>query len=735
MSVDEMTAAEAAQPAAADSRVRSHVPEWLMVLSVGIAAVIIFAVPYWIHPLFYYVGDNPESFVPLWHHLGEQLRAGRWPIMDPAGWYGGNYAAEGEYSLWNPVQVVNYVLVSLFDDLAAASAVVMIEFLALLAMATTLLCRAHGAARTPAVVVGLGLPACGFSLFYAAAGWPAETMALTWVAWFWWAVRRFADGRGTPLPPVLFGALAATTGNPYALLGMLIVLAGIGVELLVRRRYRTLAHIVLVGACAAATAALIFLPFLQVMAVTTRQELAMIANDRFLVPHAGDLVASSAPTYLPPIVNWGGALRESVPATYFLWFAVPLLPWLRWDRLRDLLSVHVSGGIFLALLLGPSNLWFFRWPIRLVEYYYLAVAVVLAVAMSAGIARDRIRSRAMWSAVLVGVGAYLAATATPQYYAIHALATVLVAVFLVAALVAAHRRGMRAFGAVLAVGTAVVVAYQAARLPVIDRTAAVEPPRSVSAVRLGTGGEGTVLQLAAQGPVRTQDYATGKLVFGNENIMRGRETVNRYSAISFAAFGAALCMDYKGAVCPDAYHALWRPVAGTDVPLVEALRVRTLILQRSLLPEVVNETPPAGWRVAERDDVRVVWIAERPAELPGRVSWASRDVVVHAADARAGDETVEYTAPAGGGTVLFARLNWPGHTVNVDGSPVSLRSTTEGLIAVDVPAGRHVLRLSFTEPGLRTGAVISGAAGVVVLVHTAVLWWFGRRARRRADLG
>ncbi len=98
------------------------------------------------------------------------------------------------------------------------------------------------------------------------------------------------------------------------------------------------------------------------------------------------------------------------------------------------------------------------------------------------------------------------------------------------------------------------------------------------------------------------------------------------------------------------------PVEGTGVLLVDALRVRTLILQRSLLPEVVDESPPAGWRVAERDDVRVVWVAERSAELPGRVSWTSREVVVHAADARAGHESVEYTAPAGEDTALFVRL-------------------------------------------------------------------------------
>jgi Bacterial membrane protein YfhO len=729
MSVAELTAVET--PPVAPPRTRN----WTMVLGVGLTALVLFTIPVLVNPMFYYIGDNPESFVPLWHHLGEQLRAGRWPVMDPAAWYGGNYAAEGEYSLWNPVQVANYVLVSFFDDLALACAVVTIEFMALLAMAATLLCRVYGAARTPAAVLGLAVPACGFCVFYAAAGWPLELIALTWVAWFWWAVQRFARGTGSPLLPAVLGVLAATTGNPYALLAMLIVLVGVGVELVVRRRFRVLLEVAVIGACAAATAAVAFLPLLNVMAVTTRQELAMIANDRFLVPNAGDLLAMSAPTYLPAIVNWDSAVRESVPSTYFAWFVVPFLPWLRWHTVRrswqGLLSVFVVGGLFLALVLGPSNLWFFRWPVRLVEHLYLGVAVVFAVLLSAGLATDRIRARAAGSAVLVMAGAYLSATATPEYYAIHALATVAVLALVAAALFVHHRHGTRAFGVVLVTGIAVMLCYQAVRLPVIDRAAVVEPPRSVSAVQHGTGDmpDGAVLQLAEQGPVRSRDYADGKLMFGNENIMRGRETVNRYSAIEHAAFNAALCMDYKGAVCRDAYPALWRKVAGTDVPLVDAMRVRTLILQRSLLPDVTDQPPPPGWQVAEQDDVRVVWVAQA-ALPPGRISWTSPGMTVRSADAQAEDETVEYDAGSQG-TVLFARLNWPGHSATVDGAPVPVRETTAGLIAVDVPSGRHVLRLEFHEPGLRAGTLIAGAAGAVVVVHTGLWWWLRRRNRFR----
>ena len=83
-----------------------------MVLGVGLAVAATMTIPFLHRHGFYYGGDNPESFVPLWHHFGAQLRAGQWPTMDPAGWTGGNYAAEGTYALWNPVQLLDYVLVS-----------------------------------------------------------------------------------------------------------------------------------------------------------------------------------------------------------------------------------------------------------------------------------------------------------------------------------------------------------------------------------------------------------------------------------------------------------------------------------------------------------------------------------------------------------------------------------------------------------------------------------------------
>jgi hypothetical protein len=713
-----------------------RLPEWLVAVCVGLFGAVIYVIPYAQFHTFYYVGDGPEGYAPNWYHFGLMLRDGQWPTMESASWFGGNYAAESATAIWNPLALLNNVIVSWFDDLAAAEAFVTIEYLALLAMGVYLLCREYGAGRVPAAVLGIALPISGFTLYYEAAGWPGGLFAFMAITWFWWAARRFSRKRLSPLVPFLIGVFAITTGSPYAALGIIIVVAGIGIELLARRDYRVLVHLVVLAACAGATCLLVFLPLVGTLEVSARQELAALHNDTFMVPDLGDLAASSAPSYLPSITNWGGAVLESLPSTYFIWFAIPLLPWLRWRSLRpaakSMLSLAVITGIFGVLVLGPSNVWLFRWPIRLIEYLYLGLGVFLAVLLSAGLATDRWRQRTLATVVLVGVGAYMSFAVRPEYYGIHAVATLVVLLFCVGALLAYRRRGWVAAGSVLLLGTIAVVSYQTYKFPFRPDSGVTpfDPPQSVSRVQRGTAEfRGVVLQLAQQGRVQREDMADGKLLWGNETHMTGQEYINHYSGIGFVKLLTALCMDYKGVTCPDSYDRLWRSYGNTDVRLIDALRVETLVLENKLLPQVVNRQPPAGWRVLVRDDVRTVWLRQDPISYPGRISWATPGTELISAEARAQDERVSLRAPQGGGELVLARLAWPGYSATIDGRPAEVRNGEAGLITVSVPPGEHVLEVTYRTPGLRLGLTALGVAVIIVFAQS-VMWWIGNRRRR-----
>ncbi|SHN74174.1 hypothetical protein SAMN05660350_02168 [Geodermatophilus obscurus] len=740
------TAAERSTGPPTSDRRRHRVLEVVVVVGVGLAVAVLTTIPFLQRHTFYYRGDNPESFVPLWHQFGERLRSGQWPPMDPAGWSGGNYAAEAAYALWNPVQLLDYVLVSLFDDLAAAAAVVQIQFLALLGMGAYLLFREYGACRVAAVVVALGVPVMGFTLFYEASGWPAGLMAFTWVTWFWWAARRQSRGHLLPVVPFVFGALGMTTGNPYAALGMVVVLAGIAAELLARREHRRLGGLVLTGACVGATAALVFLPLVGTLPVTERQQVAMLANDTFLVPQLGDVAASSAPTYVPAILNWGGALVERLPSTYFLWFALPLLPWVRWHGWRrpdrPVTSALVAAAVFGVLALGPSNLWLFRWPIRLIEYLYLALAVVLALLLSAGLAGDRIRARTLTTVAVVAAGGYLSFAVRPDVVLMHVVAALVVLVLVLLAVAAFHRRGPVLSAAVLVVGTALVVTYQSGQLPLpppeqpdaaddADAVVSLPTPVSITEVRERTSAyRGTVLQLASRAsPVTVPARPPGDLLFGNEPLMSGHESIVRYSGMGFAEFVDALCMDYRGQVCPEALDRALRPAGATGVPLVDLLRVQTLVIDARLFPGPAAGPPPDGWSVAARDDLRTVWVRGPTVGYDGRLSWVSPGVEV-LSDAGTGvREEVRFQA-ARPGTLVFARLTWPGYTATLDGRPVRVLDGPAGLLTVAVPAGRHVLEVDFRSPGSSVGAAALGVAALVTLGQS-VVWAVGGHRRRR----
>ncbi|WP_179377654.1 hypothetical protein [Rhodococcus sp. ACS1] len=714
------------------------VPEWAVALAVAVAAAAVATVPRIVYDRFYYGGDMLESFVPSWHRIGGELLAGRWLAVNPDAWIGGNYAGEAAYGLYNPVNLANYMLAAKFENLSVASFVIMAEFLALFALGTYLLCREYGARRGAAVLAGLTIPFSGFTLFYEAAGWPSGMMAVAWVTLFWWSALRLSRGRTNPLITFLIGALTVSMGNPYAALGAVVILLGLGIGLLVQREFFRLLVLVITGACAGTAALVTYLPLFLSVDVTTRAGSTGIFNDTFLQPQIGGPAGMSSPSYLPVIMTFGGPV-EVIPSLYLAWFVLPLLPWLPWGRIRalfaspgfrrahgrPLVSLAIITVVYFLFTFGPSNVGMFRWPIRLVEYLYLCVVIglslALSLALSLGLARDRVRRRATASAVLIALGFYLAFASSPALTGRHALFTLLVAALCAIAYVAWRTLGPSGLVAALVLGTVAVTAAQVWSLTHdVDRGSRVDPS-STSLLSAQTDRyQGTVLQLADLGDTSPEDVTAGRILFGNEIMASSAEgSINAYTGIGFTEFQEALCMDYRGAVCPGVYGALWQPVnADIPIPLIDYLRVSTLVVEHRLVPEVETAPPPPGWHVTERGDSRTVLQRDRPLPLPGRVSFASDGVRVLSSDTEAATETVRVTGS--GGTVSFARLAWPGYSATVDGEPVDATAGWHGLLEVSVPPGDHELVVTFRPPRQNLSVAAFGAATVVVLILSVV---------------
>jgi hypothetical protein len=413
------------------------------------------------------------------------------------------------------------------------------------------------------------------------------------------------------------------------------------------------------------------------------------------------------------------------------------------------MALPVFTLVGLALSVGPSELWMFRWPLRVVPYFVLPAAVLLAVALTQGLARDHRGRRAGGSAFLVLAGAYLAEAARPDLVWAHLASTLLVGGL--TALVVflwlrpdgqyshggapAWRRGLLGHpqgtaSALLLVGCAAVLVFQVAVFPRNTNLNDYRLPTSVTATSaaLVPRYPGTVLQVANNGVVVGSDdpaARTREVLFGNMLRAVGVRAVNSYYGMGFKAFTDALCMEFNGSVCPDALARAFRPPAPGAPPLADLLRLETVVVQNDL-PGVADVALPPGWRVAER--TAVVTVLRREAALPhpdGRLSDAPPGTVVADDVATARGEQVR-VAGGPGGTLTFARLAWPGYTARVDGVPVPVRQGPAGLATVDVPPGPHDVVLAWAPPAFAV-SLASALLGLALAVgHTLV-----RALRRR----
>jgi hypothetical protein len=689
---------------------------------------------------FYLTDDSAAQFLPTWHYLGEQLWAGHYPLLDPALWAGGDLAAEALFGLYNPLLLATMLLVAKVPDLLVAAVLVKTAFLVILALGVYGLAREYDVPRWFAVVPAVTVPFAGATLYFDAASWASGLTAFAFVPHFWWTLRRSARRALNPLIPFVAGYLAITTGNPYGALGACLVVVCLTAEFGLARRWAPVGRTILGGAAVGLVVPLVYLPLLLTQHVTYRRH-AGVANNAVMVPGMGDLLNASTPSFTA-YVHAFEAPFLTVPATYVAWYAVPLLPWLRFDRLRDRLpgvaALPIYAMIAFALCLGPSEAWMFRWPLRVMPYLALPVAVLSALAISQGLARDRPARRAVVSAVLVLGGAYLAASTRPNLWHVHLASLALIAV-LVTAAVRVHLwrpRWEPAPAAVLVAGCVLVLVFQVAAFPRNLNLTNYRFPTSVPATRatLAPRYPGTVLEVANNGTIQYHsadpEQQFSRLMFGNMLNAVGVHAVNAYYGMGFQAFTDALCMEYNGSVCPEALVKVWQPPAPGSPPLADLLRLDTVVVENDL--HEVASVPSPGWRVTEVDDV--VTVLHRIQALPhpnGRLSSQPAGTVILDDVATARTESVRL-AGGPGGTLTFARLDWPGYTAQLNGSAVPVRQGPVGLLAVDVPPGASgLLTVRWSPPGLPVG-VFAAALGATLTLAQSALQRAARRGRRPA---
>lgn len=99
-----------------------------------------------------------------------------------------------------------------------------------------------------------------------------------------------------------------------------------------------------------------------------------------------------------------------------------------------------------------------------------------------------------------------------------------------------------------------------------------------------------------------------------------------------------------------------------------------------------------------------------------------------------GNTVVSATVNAqGSGYLVIADADQVGWKATVDGRSAKLRAADQGVVAVEVPAGKHVVTLTYAAPHVRLGLAATGATIVILIGAVAAeAWWWPRRKRRRS---
>lgn len=696
---------------------------------VGLMAV----VPTIAYRRFYFVDDTELGAFGVWFETGQRLRSGSAPLLDPHMWAAGNYAAEGQWGLFNPVIMLIGYLASRTADIAVFATAVKLVFLLVATLGTYLLIRGFRTSRPAAFVAAVLTPVAGFTLYMDATSWVTGLFVWAVLPLFWWALRRAVWDRANPLPALLAAYFILTVGYVHGAIALAAVLATTLVSAAVVRRPRAAVVSTGIGLFCCLLVVAVFLPGVLTAAVTTRGG-GGVENTGFLNVGLSSLATGVIPTALPYITGFWPA-EAPAPLVYVSWIFV-LAPFVRWRRsalqARPLAELAVPGVFFLAFVLGPSAVGPLRFPIRMMPYVCLTLVVTFVVAASwCGAARPT-RQRLGLAVASVAVGVFFSWSQHPPSGGAALGSAALLVLGVVGLWLLARSR----WGASQAVPVAAVVVAVTAGCVLLQTVVAPTPavpgfgsPPSIADYQAAVpGAVDDVLVIGDPAPVIDEQNLWDQTLLSNMWYLSDHAVQNGYSAIGYLAYSDDLCFGPHGTTCAGALDTLLREDATTGRPLVDLMGVNTIQVLKVSFPGGVRAVPD-GWRVAFDSAATTTWVRDVPGETAGGVVWSTPGSVVRQTSRSASSVTFEVSGVGpDGADVVLSRLAWPGYDVTGG----TLAEPVRGyLLTVHVPPGGGVQLVSagFRPPGWTLELAALAAAVVGALGWSAAHPLLRRRRR------
>lgn len=687
---------------------------------------------------FYFADDTQTGAFGQWWELGDRLRQGTIPVLNPSAWMGGNYFAEGQWGLLNPVTWIIALTARGADDAVIHTTVVKLVAIVALALGVYVLARSFGAARPWAALAGVMATQVGFTVYMDAASWVTGLFCAAVFPWVWWALRRTVEDARGPLAYLLSSYVLITFGYVFGVMMLVVILVESLVRALIARDRPRIVRALVASVWGALLTVVIYLPGLLTAGVTDRSGTS-VSNDRFLGVDLSDLGSASTPVATATLDAWRGELADA-PLVYISW-ALPLLAlFLPMSRaaVRRCGPVLIFGLVALLIVVGPSEIGPLRWPVRFMPYLALAVLIVLAVAATRAFPARVTRTGLVAAVISWALLTYLAWANRPDTWRSIVLvaAIQLAAILAVAALarrpagVPAPTRGVLAVAGALAV-TAVLIVPQARLFPgtPLPQFAVTGEVDRLHRVQAGAPGDGIVVGDVYVGGEYEDSF--DERLLGNLWYLADAPFVNVYTVLPFSTMADDLCMDLRGSTCADAGDVLLEDDSDTGVPVADLMGVSTIVQMLRTFPTTPDHLP-AGWRVAETGDYTRTLVRDTAIAGAGGVSWTGTgtEVSVSAQDERGITFTVDRVGDDP--RVVLSRLPWPGYTVTgaVQADPVR-----GWLMTIDVSGAEpgDEVTVRFSPPGSAVQIGAFAAAMLLLAAWPPVAWFRRRQARRSAS--
>ena len=175
-------------------------------------------------PRYFFHGDTQSAYLGWEYRLGEQLRAGRWPLIDLHAWASGNAVAEGQWGLFSPLVAAIGLLATVAPNVLVFATAVKLVLLCVGVLGTFALARSYGAAAPLAFVAAVAVAGGGMTQYLDLASWTAGLMIWALVPWVWWALRRTMSGAANPAVLLVLVYLLVTVGYVYGTIMLILVL-------------------------------------------------------------------------------------------------------------------------------------------------------------------------------------------------------------------------------------------------------------------------------------------------------------------------------------------------------------------------------------------------------------------------------------------------------------------------------------------------------------------------------